>query len=238
MNKPAPTRQRIFIILAIAALVVLATGVVALGLRDFVSQVIVQPVAYILWLAGLIFRSIPQSMFWGLVVAVAILAAWRSLGLARAALFARRRPPGPTIPDQPDRSILAAMFDDLARMRDSAFAREKVAFELRGLLVKLLAYREREPAAQIERRIRDGQLVTPPEVRTLLADWQHWLSGPPANPWARRWQRILVRLGLGRPDPRGPLVSCEERLDAVIAYMEQIVGGPVPPGNSSKEQHD
>ena len=241
MNRPAPNRQRVFIILAIALLALLATGIVALGLRDFVSQVIVQPVAYVLWLAGLILRSIPESMFWGLVVAIAVLAAWHNLGAARAALFARRRPAAPVTADQPDRSILASMFDDLARMRDSTFVREKVAFELRGLLVKLLAYREREPAAIIERRLRDGSLETPPEVSTLLADWQHWLSGPPAGPWARRWQQILIRLGLARPDPHGPLVSYEARdarLAEVIAYMEQIVGGPLPPGNPSKEQHD
>lgn len=238
MKQPASARPRLIIILALAVLAALATAAVALGLRDFVSQAIVQPVAYIAWLAGLILRSIPQSLFWGVVVAVAVLAAWHNLGSARVALLSRRPPHAPIVADQPDRSILAAMFDDLARLRDSAFAREKVAFELRGLLVKLLAHREREPAAQIERRIRDGSLEAPPEIRALLTDWQHWLSGPPANPWARRWQQVLVRLGLVRPDLRGPLVSCEERLAALIAYMEQIVGGPLPPGNPSKEQHD
>ncbi len=237
----APARSRVLIALAAVLLAVVAVGVVALGLRNFVREVVVQPVAYIAWYVGLVIRSIPQSAFWGLLVAVAVLAAWRSLGPARIR-FAQRRARGPVIPDQPDRSRLAAVYADLARMRESGFAREKVAFDLRALMVRALAYRESEPVERVERRIRDGTLEVPPDIRMLLTDWQHWLAGPPGGPLARGWRRVLALLDAQRSrdtsDAGASYETREARLTAAIAYMEQIVGGPVPPGYPSKEQHD
>jgi hypothetical protein len=65
-------RSRLFLLLS---LWLLAAFLLAFPLRDAVEQLILQPLAYFLWLLNMLYRAIPQPILWVLVVAVMIYAA-------------------------------------------------------------------------------------------------------------------------------------------------------------------
>ncbi len=229
---------------ASGVVLLLVAVIMSLFVRDFVREAIVVPVSYLIWLVDLVLRSIPQSAFWGAVVAAAALVAWRGLGSARTRTAAQRllhrRPTVvPVLRDHAAQSVFSTRFEYIARMNDSLFAREKLAFDLRILLVKLLSHRERLPEAEIERRIRAGEageLTTPPAVHSLLTNWQTWLSVPDAGSPVRQLTRLWQWL-LRKPTKASqPNVAMEQRLTQVIEYMEILMsGGPL---GSSEEEHE
>ena len=229
--------RRIIVPLAIGLVILLAAVVLSLFVRDFVRQAIVVPVAYIVWLADLVIRSIPQSTFWAVAVVVVVLVAWRNIGSNRAALILRRPATVPILKEHSDRSVFSTRLEYIARMNDSPFAREKLAFELRLLLVKLLSHRERLSENEIERRIRVGELVAPPEAQILLTNWQTWLSVPnrvsPILQLARLWRR-LWRLPIRATQPSAAM---EQRLLRAIEYMETLMSGG-PSGGQPEEKHE
>jgi hypothetical protein len=232
-----PRRRRFILPLAIGFIVVLGAGVLSLFVRDFVRQTIIIPVTYIAWLVDLVIRSIPQSAFWGAVVAAAILVTWRNLGSKRAGLILRRPVSAPILADNTDRSVFYTRLEYIARMYDSPFAREKLALELRLLIVKLLSHRERLPENEIERRVRTGELVTPPEVHALLTSWQTWLSPPKGGSPMQQLEGLWRRLLRAPTRATQPNAALEQRLVRAIDYMETVMnGGPL--SSQPEEKHE
>jgi len=234
-ESPGPREEQLALTSLNAIIVLVGAVVLSLFVRDFVRQVIVVPVTYIAWLIDLVIRSIPQSAFWAVAVAVGILTAWGTLAAGRAALILRRSATVPILTEQSDRSVFSTRLDYIARMHNSSFAREKLAFELRVLIVKLLAYRERLPETEIERKIRAGEITTPPEVHALLTHWNTWLNWPRTPlPWLRL-NRVWGRL---RRMPQ-PDAAMERQLASVVGYIESAFGmETLMNGAAPEEQHD
>jgi hypothetical protein len=192
-------------------------------LRDVVRQALAPPITYAAWLVGLVLQSIPQSTTWALLVAVGVIVAWRSLGIARVLAGLRRKDGPPILADSTPQSTLAARRADLARLHESRYAREKMAFEMRGLLVQVLAQRERQSSSEIERRIRTRELPVPAEVRDLVLDWQNWLAGPDVAP-PTRLQRFIDRLMYTQfaRESRTAFSPAEARLSRVLDYLDRL----------------
>ena len=217
------------------ALVLVALGLMLL-LRDFVRQTITPPLAYLLWLFDLALRSVPQSVYWALIVAGVAVFALRSLAAGRARASADAPHVAPLVLALAHRAPMSPLqqrVEQIAHLDTSAFAREKIAFELRALLLQVLAYRERQPAADIERRIRSGALDVPPHVRRLVVDWQSWLPGPPPAHAVKRWLAFLRPARLAEKGRRGAgdaeretwsRSGGEEVLMEVVAYLESLLG--------------
>ena len=72
--------------LALTSLILLLLGLLALIITGTVREVIVIPLLLLVWLARLIYESIPQVALWGVFLAIAALVAWKSLAAPRAAL--------------------------------------------------------------------------------------------------------------------------------------------------------
>lgn len=229
----AARRRRLLVPIALGVTVLLGAVVLSLFVRDFVRQVIVLPVTYIAWLIDLVIRSIPQSAFWAVAVAVGILTAWRTLAARRAALTSTV----PILAEQSDRSVFLSRLDYIVRMRESPFAREKLAFELRLLIIKLLVYRERLSESEIERQICTGEMVTPPEVHALLTDWQTWLNRPRVTLPRQMLDRLWGRLRRMPDKVVQPDAALERRLECAIDYMETLMSGSAK-GSLPEEQHE
>jgi hypothetical protein len=226
-------QQRRWLLLLIPALL-LAALLVTLALQGLVRQAIVLPLSYLFWLADLLVSSVPQGTFWALLLAVGVYITAKSLfGRQRRRSFARLTPPEET--DRPEPSRLHQRLYYLQQLSNSSFAREKIAFELRRLIIEILAYQERESTAEIERRVHDGTLAAPPEVHLLLKSWQTWLSDkkePNRSSdrlsvllprWVRSsplWQWLSQRrthLAINSSASPSPY---ERKVAAVIDYME------------------
>lgn len=70
----SPTASRLR--LGLAILLVLALVSLSVLFRDWVRQAIVLPIAYLVWLVGLVLRSIDQAVFWillGLIIVLVLL---------------------------------------------------------------------------------------------------------------------------------------------------------------------
>lgn len=231
-----PRRRRAFILAGIGIIVMVTGLVLSLFVQDFVRQVIVIPMTYVAWLADLVIRSIPQSTFWGIVVAVSILAAWRSLG-SQGGFFQRRKAIIRISAEDTDRSVFTARLDAINRMHTSSFARESLGFELRLLVIRLLVHREQMPETEIERLVRTRELNVPPDVFSLLTAWRTWLSEPEPASALQRLQKVWRHFqrapaSAARYDP-----VLEQRLARTVEYMETLMNGS-PTGTAPKGSHD
>ena len=235
-------KPRLKIIVPAAFFLLIVALALMVGLREFVRLYIVVPVSYAAWFIDLVLRSISQSTYWAILVVIGALLAWQSVGSLRSLI--RKRTVVALVPDKVGQSRLVERRDLFSRVDDSAFARERIAFEMRSLIVQLLAYQERQSVAEIELRIRNHAISAPPDVKSLLVDWRSWLTDeptrtPPSTPrQAGRGQEASSRsrMDIGglfhrlrlpwraiqrviRPSPFEP------RLVKAITYMESISGG-------------
>jgi len=79
------TRRRLFILLAFLVL----TALLALILRDFVRNYVVLPLLDLGWIAWIFMLSVPQAVYWGMLLLLVIYIAFRSLSAGAS----RPRPP-------------------------------------------------------------------------------------------------------------------------------------------------
>jgi hypothetical protein len=81
-------------ILALTGIIFIAF-LLAFPLRDSVYEAVILPVAYVLWVLGLVYRSVHQSIWWGvalLVVLVILARSLRSTGRVRERVRLKTRP--------------------------------------------------------------------------------------------------------------------------------------------------
>jgi hypothetical protein len=202
-----------------AASIVIATGVLALLLRDTVRDVIVLPLAYLLWLADLFLKSIPQAVFLGVLVVAAALLASRGFGRSReepethSVLIEGRR-------DASRLSFWARQFD---HCEDSAFASEKLAEELRDLILNILASRERSSPEDVLSGVRNGAVAVPSNVRELLIQPHIWLAGAQGAWFSHVMRRVKAWLRL--PERTAEDSALDTKLEGIVHYIEAQIGG-------------
>jgi hypothetical protein len=110
--------------------------VLAFPLRPLVERTVIVPAAYILWLAGLLYESLPQIVWWA---AVLLLAAWIVAGsLLPKETFSERKPPGP----QPVQGPVESLAHWIRRTRGGTYYKWLVAHRLGKLAHQMLAQRE------------------------------------------------------------------------------------------------
>ena len=164
--------------LALASLVLLLLGLLALIISGAVREVIVIPLLLLLWLARLIYESIPQVALWGVFLAIAALVAWRSLAAPRAA-----------IPDPPiaplHRAPVANWTGMFRRAANDRYARWLLAQRLGQLTLELLASQEQRATRGVWQYLHDESRDIPPAVRAYLQAGMRLYR--PAPPFWRRW---------------------------------------------------
>ena len=172
-------------------------------LDDFVRQVIVGPLLYALWIGGLILRSLPQFVFWGLFVLVALIIVVRSLD--RDFSVQRRRRRGGRI----TRGYVASWQRQLRQADAQPYFRWRLARSLAKLSQEIMA--PTDPVNPDERQSQAEMMAAlPPEI---AAYFQAEVPREPAviSRWYRRQpERTSTALDL---DP-----------GMVVDYLEKEVG--------------
>lgn len=187
------------------ALLLLLIALLAVLFREVARQIVVLPALYLFWLFGLLGRSIPQALIWGILVIVA-------LRVAVGALLARRRR-AETLPRHPDmehwgRARTWAKW--VERAARGGYDRRRLARQLSELALAALAQREHLPVDQVREALEVGALDVPAPVRT-------YILAALAAPAARRFPGLRERLRL-RPDPLD-LEAAE-----IVRFLEGAVG--------------
>lgn len=179
-----------------------------LGLRNFVRDALALPLSYILWLAGLIFDSIPQIWCWTGLLAAVLVIAMRSLDR-------ERRPPAAT-PPQSTRVPLGRITvwtERITMLLRGKYSRHRFGYFIGKLILDVLSHEERLSLRDIERRLERGELELPPAVRDyLFSRLKPGVIGAPPS--------LLVRLkrllGLEKP----LTVELNAELESIIKFLE------------------
>lgn len=205
-------RRTVFIWLAGAII----TALLALLLRDFVRENIVAPLLNTAWIAWIGLLSVPQVVFWGLFLLVALVVALRSLSANAPPLrLGGVRYAEPYV--SPSRyGYWRTALGALAR---SSFAHERVERELQNLVVQILAEQRRLAPDELRDQIYAGAADLsgePALIQNLFKLDPHELIAPAPRGLAAWWARLRGR----------PLPSTAARVDvtALVGWVEERTG--------------
>jgi hypothetical protein len=142
-------------------LALLLVGLLTLIINGTIGELVVVPLLLLWWAAQVLYASIPQALLWGIFVAIAVLLVAKSFPWSSA----------PLPPAAPQTALLGRVADWSRWLRDSRrddHSRWRLAQRLSQLAVETLAFREQCPAQEISRRLDDGSLDIPPQLRAYL----------------------------------------------------------------------
>jgi len=195
------TRRFVRWAIAVAAIVALAVI-----FRDFVRQAIVNPLAQLVWTAGLFLDSLPQALIWiVLLLIVTILAVGSALA----------RPPGRwkrVAPEATRRGQVEALARRIELARRSYYFRWHLAQRLHDLAIEAVAARQRLSHDEARQQLHDGALDVPRAVRDYLRADMAMGATP---------HRFSVRRLLRRSISTSPLdLAPEQIIQFIEAQME------------------
>ncbi len=136
--------------------------ILAVWFEDLVDQVIVQPVAYLVFMAQLVFRSFHQGVVWISFILIAILVALLIL-IPQLSSFPKSKDEEWDYPDRVhiwERHIQA--------MNEGDYLRISLEDHIADLIIDALSFRNGEQTDEIIKRFRAGELELPPEVQQLI----------------------------------------------------------------------
>ncbi|MCL4831276.1 MAG: hypothetical protein KJZ86_02510 [Caldilineaceae bacterium] len=189
------------------AVVLLITAVLVVSLDNFLQEMIIQPLLYAVWFAGLVVSSLHQSIFWGVLLFVALVLILRSLG-------GGERIPA-TVPEKryPSQGQVRRWMGLLERAESQRFARWNLAQSLRKLAQETINPEERQ--RREKRRVDFEERLTPDIANYFNAKL------PPAQGISLR-QRLQIRpTHSSNPVPSHPLDLDPE---VVVAFLEREAG--------------
>jgi hypothetical protein len=174
---------------------ILATGIVlgavllAFPLRGVVNQLIVLPLAYLLYVLELLYLSIPQVVWWVAIVAVVLVTLGSSL------LIETKSPKKPMEPGTRERGRVESLAAAMRKSRHGTYFKWLVANALGRLAYQILVQRDRGRLRSVFAPL-DGDGWDPsPGVRDYLEKGFHGsFTDLPAHTWAgfvRREQTAL-----------------------------------------------
>ena len=203
--------------LVLIGLVLLLAIPLALVLGGFARTAVVVPILYILWLGDLVLKSIPQVLFWALLLSIALLVSMRSLVKSQSA-----RPPVHEVAlDHPGQvEVWAKRIDAMTR---GGYYEQLLAQHLGGLFLAALAYRERISRREVRQRLEAGELDVPSEIQAYLQAGLGWESPRPLGLFARLMRRLRSDAHTSPLDldPERVVGFLERRLD--IAHHSSLV---------------
>ena len=192
--------------LPVIGLALLLIGLLALVISGTFGEVVVVPLLLVWWAVQVLYSSIHQALLWGVFVLIAVLLVAKSFPRSSAQL-----PPVAPPPVAPGR--VADWSRWLRDSRRDDHSRWRLAQRLAQLAVETLAFREQCPPQEISRRLDDGSLDIPPQLRAYLR------AG--SKPY---WPKRKQRRRFGRPAQvtaeTEPLATDPQ---LVIDYLEETV---------------
>ena len=196
---PPERRKRLLLL----GLLLVPIALLTLLFKEIARTIILLPVQYLLWIAGVLWRSIPQALIWGIVVVVALRVAVGSL------IVRRRRKEGLDSRRAMEHWGRARIWTRWVELSgQGGYFRRRLSRYLADLTLDTLAEREHLPPEQVPAELEAGRLDVPPRIRAyLLAAVQE----PPPDRLA--WFRQLLK---AQPAPLQ--VAPEEIADFLEAH--------------------
>lgn len=196
------SRRRL--LLAIAGLVLIS--ILAYLLRDYVGRYLLTPLLYLLWVARIFYRIIPQSVTWSLLLLFFVILAFSSLRTQRR----RRRPIHLFHKERETR--LETWLSWIAARSLGSYSRWRLANRLSYLAIEAISQAERLPPEEVHRLIVLGELDLPPEIRRYMLAGLDRMEVEPNRGLLARWFSRSQSTGLDL-DPARVMDFIEMRLE-------------------------
>jgi hypothetical protein len=187
-------------------LALLLTCLLALIISGTIGDAVVLPLLLLAWFAQVLYQSIHQGLLWGIFVLIAM--------LLLATSFPWSSAPLPAInPQAAAQGRLADWSRWIAAAKRDDYSRWRLAQRLTQLAIDTLAFREQCSTQEITRRLNNGSLDIPPQLRAYL-----YAGNMSYTPKFRQRRRF------GRPaqdPPRADPLALDPQL--VIEYLEHTL---------------
>ncbi len=217
-------RTRLVVYILSALIPILALLLIG---RNLVRDVIVVPIEYNLWLAGLAIRVIPQYVFWGILCALVLV-------MALSSLMAGKNQPQPVEKEEliRTRSERVAFWTIQIRMRARGnYSRLRFADFFSKLILDILTYTGGVSQAQYEDALKTGLMDLPPGVLAFLKTRLTPVSELKSSPLFSRLSDNLLRLiktrkarsvDLSASVKSSPHIGAalDEELESTVTYLE------------------
>src|SRR4051794_6736691 len=142
-------------------LALLLTGLLALIISGTIGDALVVPLLLLAWIAQVLYQSIHQALLWSIFVLIAVLLV--------ASSFPWRSAPLPAIePQAAAQGRVADWSRWIATAKRDDYSRWRLAQRLAQLTIDTLAFREQSSPQEITRRLNNGSLDIPPQLRAYL----------------------------------------------------------------------
>lgn len=182
---------------------VLFAIVLVFAVDDFISRVIVGPVLYISWFISIFVASMPQQVFWGIFILIALIFAAKSITREKTSRQQTQNP----IANQ--RGPVATWSSLLERAEKQSFSRWRLAQSLRRLALDTLVSNDTLNHQHIEGQAENGKPTFPPEIEAYFE-----APMPSAQRFSRLWQRPVSRNSSAlNLDPETVVQYLENELD-------------------------
>ncbi|WP_322510059.1 hypothetical protein [Anaerolinea sp.] len=214
-----PTRKPLWMWLILSVgLAVLLTAV----LREQIRAVVVEPLSYVIWYVQLILNTVPQPLFWAVMILGGIYLIGRAMLEGIPSTERLSEPQNDTASTSRYRYWLWYV----ATFSKNRFASENLARHLAHLIMEIIGHQEHLSREEMEKKIREGTLNVSEEIleflrtRRLLTSRQ---SPDSVKGWLERMQGRLFH-----PPGSIPFSDQQEtfhRLRQLVNFIEERIGG-------------
>ena len=193
---------------------IVASIILTFLFRDQVRVGLVMPISYVVWYVNDIFNTVPQPIFWAVLILFGVFTSMR-------ALF-RSLPPTeyPSEPVLPSRSLSRYEYWlwYLNSYQFSEFSAEHMARNLTRLMLEIVAFQEHLTVEQAEEQVISGELVLPDEIKGLIKN-HHLITIPPNRNLIQRFIHRFIRI---RPETQVDEIDEQETRKKIIHIIKFI----------------
>jgi len=207
--KEGPSWFNVLVLLLTALLALSCVG--ALFLIPEVRQDLVNTVAHIIWIAGLVIESTPQVFFWGALIFIALVVALRSLWSTEGEAGMAGRPSR-----RVNRRVRLDFWALQLRIARGHYARSRFGDLFNRLMLDVLAHQYDLPVRSVDRAISNGRIEVPEVVMRFKAA-RSQEARPPVEFWdaLKLWlERLFARRANEETD-----FSAQD-LESIVRYLE------------------
>jgi len=211
MNPPGRRRWIVGLVAASLAISILLT----ILFRQQVRAWLVMPVSYVAWYINIILSTVPQPVFWALLVFGGFILSMRVIlkSMPNAEL------PEPQVYAGRSISRYQYWLWYFSSFQVSQFATEHMARNLSRMLIDILAFQENLTPDEVEDRIYAGQLDLPEDICALIKTRQFSFARPNPPALVRFLDRLLRRQTVtvsNQIDNR----EAREKITRIIQFIE------------------
>jgi hypothetical protein len=209
------TNRRRFIY-SLIGLSIFASLLLTLIFREQIRTGLVTPVSYAAWYINVILTTVPQPIFWAVLVFGGLYIAGRSL--------LKNLPTPDDPPEIPYSGHSVSRFQYwnwyLSSFQISQFSSEHMSRNLARFLLEILAFQEHQTIDQVEERVLTNQIELPEEISSLIKTRRLIVNLPNPTPLSRFIDRFIRR----KPQvPPSQIENSEarEKIIRIIQFVEE-----------------